>query len=749
MPIRASGAFKAYLDAHPDTARARLERYIVVRYAPNSNLVAARNALLADDNVEFAHPVAPAEFTVPPSTATRALTAALPAQQANDWRAPLHVDEAWSTAGGWALVGTVDSGLATTHPALRSFHQGKYVGGNYLPALSYDIGRTGIGQCQTVADCIEGNPDEAQPVPMALGGDCDADGDGMAAPTSAGHGTHVAGLIGARGQDTQGTCKHCSIVAWRITREQCFQDGTVVSRLNPTAADAAITIQADIGVQVINQSFARALNNPDYCEETPLSSECSALRHASDRGVMLVAAAGNNRTSVAFPANQPTVLASGGLGTDLQLWNLDRDPPPNHLDECPQPPTVVTVGQECGSNFTVNLGMDRRQEVTAPAEAVRSTTYPGQNWNTGLGCGDNIDGATGDGIGPCTGTSMAAPIVAGIAGVLRSINPLVLPGDPESAVDALGIRDVLASTTDEAATGQPWNPQHGYGRPNASVAARRMLGTVRGAQVRNRAIPLFDFHSTAATDFAVTTSPQAAMTLAVTQPWLWTPRGAPIAGYPAFPMAPDGTMPAPHASAFVLSTEYRASGRHPPLVPLFQLSRSRPWPLGCTPGAIGCHHENRDFMLVSTVAALETAVADGYEFHGRQGYVYQRCAPEPACIPAGATKLYRQCNSAEDDCAVFLEHELATFQGLGYTAPYPVGTDPVMGYAYRNIDSDGDTLIDGFELLIGTNHASADSDGDGTNDGVEYPLAGLPVSDPCAGPAISCAPPELLYDGFE
>ena len=750
LPVRASGAFKAYLAAHSDSARARLERYIVVRYPSGANLTAARNALLADDNVEFAHSVAPAEFTVASSLTTRALQSILPAQAASDWRTPLHVDEAWATAGGWSLVGTVDSGIATLHSALRAFHEGKYAGGNYLSALSYDIGRTGIGQCETVADCIERNPDEAQPVPVAVGGNCDADGDGMAAPSSAGHGTHVAGLIAARGGEVQGVCEHCGIAAWRITREQCFQDGSIVSRLNPTAADAAITIQADIGVQVINQSFGRAsLIDPTHCQQHPLSSECSALRHASDRGVILVAAAGNNRTSIAFPANQPNVVASGGLGTDLQLWNRDRDLPPNHLDDCPQPPAVQTLGQECGSNFTVNVGTDRRQEVTAPAEAVLSTTYPGLNWNTALGCGDGIDGTNGDGVGPCTGTSMAAPIIAGIAGLLRSINPLVLPGDPDNAVDAIGVRDVLVATTDAAKSGEPWNRHLGYGRPDVAAAARRMLGTVRGSQVRNRAIPLFDFHSTAATDYASMASPQAAMTLAVTQPWIWAPRGPLVAGYPAYPMPPDATMPAPQASAFVLSTEFRTQAQQPPLAPLYQLSRSRPWPLGCTPGTPGCNHANRDFLLVSTESALETAVADGYEFLGRQGYLFQRCSPEPACIPAGATKLHRLCNAAEDDCAVFLEHELATFQAAGYTAPYPAGTDPVMGYAYRNLDTDGDTLIDGFERLIGTNPASADSDGDGSADGVEYPLAGVPVSDPCAGPAITCTQPGVFFDGFE
>ena len=51
-------------------------------------------------------------------------------------------------------------------------------------------------------------------------------------------------------------------------------------------------------------------------------------------------------------------------------------------------------------------------------------------------------------------------------------------------------------------------------------------------------------------------------------------------------------------------------------------------------------------------------------------------------------------------------------------------------------DSDGDTMPDGFEYLLGTNEFVADTDGDGASDGLEYGhtswLGGtkLPVSDP-------------------
>ena len=117
-------------------------------------------------------------------------------------------------------------------------------------------------------------------------------------------------------------------------------------------------------------------------------------------------------------------------------------------------------------------------------------------------------------------------------------------------------------------------------------------------------------------------------------------------------------------------------------------------------------------------------------------------------MPAGSAKLYRQCKLADDDCAVFIESEKAGFEANGYTATYPSSSSPVLGYAFPNVDTDGDQLVDGFERMIGTNPASPDSDGDGFVDGAEYPLAGVPVSDPCSGSANTCDPPSF-FDGFE
>ena len=764
LPFRATGVFGIYLEAHPDTPRARLERTLVVSYPQGANLGHAAQLMRADPNVQHVYEPPAAEFATPPEL-TGALLASVTAAQVSppfiNWPQAVNAPRAWNYAGGWGLVATVDSGLATQHLDLAALSGLQYFGGNFMSALSRDVGRAGIAGCTLPGTCMDRNVDEAEPVAVAVGGTCDPDGDGFATPVTGGHGTHVSGLVAANATNadaTQGACKHCGVEAYRAARDRCTTSGSLTPDLRTTAIDAAITLAVDQGAQVINQSFTRpGLSDPAYCSNNPLTTECDALAHATRHGVLLVAASGNNRGAILFPAADTRVVATGGLGLDLALWNLDNDPPPNHLDGCPQPPDVSKLGDECGSNFTVSLAIDGMQEVATPSHAVPSTFYPGFRWNS-LGCADNADGTPGDGIGLCTGTSMSAPILSGIAGLLRSINPLVMPGSP--ANPSAGIRGVIADTTRATQLGQGWNPQVGYGLPDAEGAAKRVLGKVRQLTVRNRTTPLFAFYSADATDHAAVATPQMALSLipllSPTQSSqaptpTYASRGSAIAGYADFPepMTTPGAQP-PRATAFVHTTEYRTRANQPQIAPLFLLRRTRPWPLGCTSGP-GCNTLNRDFTLVSTIPDLEMAIGDEYELLGRQGYVFRRCSPEPTCIPEGAKPLYRLCNVAEDDCAVFLEAELATFQSQGYTTVYPAGSDPIMGYAYPNIDTDGDTLIDGFEYLIGTRPESGfgDSDGDNIPDGVEFPLADLSQSDPCDGPSITCTVTAVFDDGFE
>jgi len=52
----------------------------------------------------------------------------------------------------------------------------------------------------------------------------------------------------------------------------------------------------------------------------------------------------------------------------------------------------------------------------------------------------------------------------------------------------------------------------------------------------------------------------------------------------------------------------------------------------------------------------------------------------------------------------------------------------LLGYAFPRIDTDGDGLIDGFEVVLGTDPGKVHSDTDGIADGVEYPPNGIPAT---------------------
>ncbi|MGH8248078.1 MAG: S8 family serine peptidase, partial [Gammaproteobacteria bacterium] len=137
------------------------------------------------------------------------------------------------------------------------------------------------------------------------------------------HGTHTAG-IAAAGTDNDigvaGVGWNSSIANLKVCYEYAYDlcppfGCTVLTGVCPVSASAeAITYAADHGYHVVNMSYASDVIDPATGEPTGLSSppnaESAAVTYAWNKGVVLVAAAGNNNnTNKVYPAALPEVIA--------------------------------------------------------------------------------------------------------------------------------------------------------------------------------------------------------------------------------------------------------------------------------------------------------------------------------------------------------------------------------------------------------------------------------------------------------
>jgi subtilisin family serine protease len=778
-PIRARGPFAEALRAQPDSVRARLERIVLVDIEP-VRVEALRLALAQDRYVSGVHvmplpvPMVSPRTQPVPTAGTTSIGPMAKSIGTQEHRAMLRIDQTWNAqnlgAEGWAHVAIVDNGLDTGHPELRSVtgtSPALIEGGNWIPSYSYDFGSFG-------PDGWDPNVDEAEPVPVAAGTPCASpEGGSWVWRTGiAGHGTHIAGVIGANASDAvgvSGTCRHCGIMMFKMSHLGCT--GTFV---RPFRSMPSLTLgqqgAADVGAQVISVS-----SHPDVDGEPmwPMACDvgtpgyfshpyCLALQLAELNDVVTVGASGNQRNAIILPGSYKGVTSSGGVFSSGLFW--DERPSLPIGDPCTLDPAIAF---ECGSNYTYG-GFPEPQDHVALARNVLSTVYRGLQWSAGLRCGDdvypieppaapgapppppgNLDGFPNDGYGHCTGTSFSAPQVAGVFGILRSINPLVRIGDPFNTIGDYGVRDVMAET----ASGPVWDNRIGFGIPNAEAAARRMLGSVRpGQTVPNRVTPMFTMYSSGMTDVASTPSPQFAMSLrrftdsysSVGPPSV--PLSPLVSNYLAFPGEDYFPGSGPRANFYILTTARRPRETDPPLVPLYHLDRVVTSPPGCDPviNQAACPTIERDFMTVTTKADADAALAQGYAYVGRQGYVYAPCEAK-GCEPAGTLPLYRRCRVESTpvvpnhrDCALFLADQDSAYHAAGYQWSFPPNTSPLIGYAYPAVDKDGDGLIDGMEYVIGTNPAKVDSDADGISDGIEFPMIGVSQSYACGSTPNSC-----------
>lgn len=260
---------------------------------------------------------------------------------------------AWSRGvlGDGITVAVIDSGVDITHPQLRS----------RLAVNSKEIPGNGIDDDENgFVDDVHGwDFDEDQPI----------------VSDSAGHGTHVAGIILA--EHGASAVQGIAPMAKLLPLDFMNADG------QGNIGDAILAIQyaADQGARVINASWGGA-----PCSQT-LSRTIADLE---TRGILFIAAAGNS-------------------GVDLE-----------QLPEYPAAfviPNQITVGASTARDYTAGFSnfSYRLVHLFAPGASILST-YPGNR------------------VASLSGTSMAAPFVAGAAALLMSAHPTASVSQIRSAL---------------------------------------------------------------------------------------------------------------------------------------------------------------------------------------------------------------------------------------------------------------------------------------------------------------------------
>lgn len=719
---RAAGDFKSLLVQTPNSARSKLERYLLLEYSGLIDVSTTLSVLQNDQYIDAAI-ILEYDITLSSASGTNAGTG-------TSWNsAAINIENARDFARGHSWIATIDTGIQENHPDLISTNtNNQFAGGNFISHLSFDLAAPSLP-----GGLIDPVVDELRPVPTdrIVCDQFDGTLDGMMSSSFAGHGTHVAGIMGSKYSSTlPGICVECSLLIQKVSQPDCPNSSPIpfiTVELTTESIHLAMTLLADIGAAAYNMSFGVQSTSASsgiplgYCQNIqPNDPWCLAIQYSAERDQIMIGAAGNQISFLQFPARDERIIAVGGINESLTFWD-DRP-------DCP-----LSGNAECGSNFSFTGINSPKTDIVTPAKNVPSLFYEGMVWNRPIGCTDDEDGVV-DGFGPCTGTSMSAPHVTGLVGILRSINPLVRTGDGDPTTNGIfvtGIRDVLNETSSVSTAGMPHDIEFGYGIPDAEAAVKRMLGTVDNTQMVNRLTPLFAQFSTGADDTQYTISPQIAYSFAFNQANNYTDQiGSPIPQYQVFPGTPNLPPPSPAidpaAQLYVFST-YRNPYGTGELTPLYRLTFE-----GVNPDCEkNCNQANRDMVYAISESEINAFLSVGYRYEGIEGYLLPVCNPEPTCIPTSAVKVLRRYNPQLDDHAVFPESELSTMIANGYTSISLAG---VLGYAYpADIDTDGDQLIDGIEYLIGTNATIADSDCDGINDGAEYPLVGVPVSDPLDG----------------
>lgn len=209
----------------------------------------------------------------------------------------------------------------------------------------------------------------------------------MVSNAAALHGTHVSGIIGAvrnNGVGMDGVADNVRIMTVRAVPDGDEHDKDVA---------LAIHYAVDNGAKVINMSFGKGFSPEKKWVD-------DAVKYAESKGVLLVHAAGNSHQNLDSTYNFPTPVFEEGARASNWI-------------------TVGASGDPKAGGLTANFSNYGKNEVDVFAPGVRIySTVPGGNTYQNL-----------------QGTSMASPVVAGLAAFIMQYYPRLSPAQVKMVIE--------------------------------------------------------------------------------------------------------------------------------------------------------------------------------------------------------------------------------------------------------------------------------------------------------------------------
>lgn len=395
---------------------------VTVRPRPGETLARLAARLRADPRVASVQPerrFTPRDVPDDPAlTAAETTPGTPPGTVVQWWAARERLPEAWDLAHGQdALVAVIDQGVDATNPDLA--------------------GR--------IAGTI----------------DLDADpGSGPPTTDQNGHGTHVASLACAtagNGYGIAGAGDGCSLLV-------------VKSDLTDSSIVSAIVQATDRGADSINMSFGQ-----DGRAAAP-AAERRAIDYAYSRDVVLVAAASDQGVEEqGDPANvlQPTGTGPAlGSGKGLSVTAADFDN---------RRPSFAGYGSQISmaAYGTFRYATPRLPNSGPPGILAAFPANPTELESELPPCGCRTTFQGDSRFAYLQGTSMAAPMVAAVAALVRDANPAL------KARDVIGLLEQTASRP----PGTGWSPDLGWGILDAGAALSAALAVDRTRPVSRLRAP--------------------------------------------------------------------------------------------------------------------------------------------------------------------------------------------------------------------------------------------------------------------